>query len=214
MRSKSPIIPTVLSCTLSEFQDKVNFAGQVGNSVHLDFVDKSYANASLSIDRWPKLEIEYAEAHLMVDDPEKYFFELKEKGICRAIVQIEAVSDLNKLAEAARQLDLLLGFAISLDTDLNKLRLFWEVGNYFQVMGVPVGRGGQQQDPSAVLAVSYLRKAFPHSLTITFDGGVRRDNIVQLAKAGVDFYLCGSAIFSGRDWQGNYQSLVEAVTNV
>lgn len=213
MRSKSPIIPTILSYTLSDFQDKVNFASQVGNAVHLDFVNNSYSNPTLAVNKWPKLELEYTEAHLMGEKPENHFQSLKEKGVVRAIVQIETINNLSELVQLARSLDLLLGFAVNLDTDLSQLRPYLDVSNYFQVMGVPLGRGGQRMDRSAVLAVSYLRKTFPRSLTISFDGGISEENIASLQKAGVDYFLCGSAIFSGRDWQNNYQKLMQAISD-
>jgi len=179
----------------------------------VDFVDREYATPSLPIERWPKLDVEYAEAHIMADKPESYLSMIKDKGICRAIIQVEAVKALDELVREARRLDVLLGFAINLDIDLSNLRPYWEASSYFQVMGVPPGRGGQRLDSSAILAVNYLRKTFPHSLTITFDGGINVDNIAALKRAGVDYFLCGSSIFSGRDWSNNYQALLEAIEN-
>jgi ribulose-phosphate 3-epimerase len=209
MRSKNFVIPACLVTTKSEFTKHIEFARKVGNSLHVDIVDPNFVEGnSLPIEDWPLIDIEYCEAHLMVSDPLQYLSKAKAKGVTRGIIHVESAFDLDELVTEARVNDILLGFAVSPETDLTTLRRFFSVSPYIQVMGIHPGRTGQTQLPNTSLAVSYLNK-LPYRLTITVDGGVNLENISELKQAGADFVVATTAIYEEGDWKENYSALLK-----
>lgn len=209
MKSRNFVIPACLVTTKGEFTKHIEFARKVGNSLHVDIVDPNFVEGnSLPVEDWPLIDIEYCEAHLMVSDPLQYLSKAKAKGATRAIIHVESTFDLDELVTEARVNDILLGFAVSPETDLTTLRRFFSVSPYVQVMGIHPGRTGQVQLPNTSLAVSYLNKQ-PYRLTITVDGGVNLENINELKGAGADFVVATTAIYEKGDWKENYQELLK-----
>lgn len=209
MRSKHEIIPGDLVTTVEDFIKRLEFARAVGNSIHADVLDGQFVEGEgLAVKDWPMLDIEYAEAHLMVNDPLSFLSAVKAKGATRAIVHVEAQFDPTELKNKARELDLLLGFAVNPETDLSKLHRFFEVSNYIQVMGVHPGRTGQSYQEQTPLAVSYLRR-LPNHLIISVDGGVGPENIQALRQAGAHYFVASSSLYSEGEWQDNYQQLLD-----
>jgi ribulose-phosphate 3-epimerase len=211
MRSKSPIIPAVLTNSVDVFSQHLDFAREVGNSIHIDVIDNDFCQGkTLAIKDWPELSIEYAEAHLMVRHPFSYLADLAAKKVTRAIVHIESDFDLIELADQARRLDILLGWAVNPDTDLDKLRNFYPISNYVQLMGVYPGRTGQPLVETVYLAIRYLAKNPSRRLIVSVDGGVSLETAPKLIAAGADYLVSSSAIFQkGNTWQDNYKQLKE-----
>src|SRR3989344_5664959 len=208
MRSKNFVIPACLVTTKGEFTKHIEFARKVGNSLHVDIVDPTFVEGnSLPVEDWPLIDIEYCEAHLMVSDPLQYLARAKAKGVTRAIIHVESIFDLDELVTEARVNDILLGFAVSPETDLTTLSRFFSVSPYIQVMGIHPGKTGQVQLPNTSLAVSYLNKQ-PYRLTITVDGGVNLENVSELKSAGADFVVATTAIYEKGDWKENYKVLL------
>jgi ribulose-phosphate 3-epimerase len=214
MRSQELVIPGDLVVTLDDFQRRIEFAKQVGNAIHADVIDNRFVSGDgLPVDQWPVIDLEYVEAHLMVEKPLEYLEPVKSKGATRAIIHIESHFDLAELSAKARDLDILLGFAVNLDTDLAELKPVFAVSNYIQVMGIVPGRTGQRQDPQTTLAVSYLHKLPNRRLTISVDGGVTAQNIPQLKRLGANYFIASSAIYEHGDWAENFHSLTKAAEN-
>ncbi len=214
MKSKNFIIPACLVTNKRDFTKRLEFARKVGNSFHVDVIDRDFVTGeAMSVDKWPMIVIEYAEAHLMVKSPVAYLAPLKTKGVTRAIVHVESEFDLEELATEARVNDILLGFAVNPDTDLTTLPKYFVISNYIQVMGVTPGKIGQHQQPQTALAVSYLHK-LPNRLTITVDGGVNIDNIAEMRASGADNVVCSAALYEEGAWPENYQALLEKAKNV
>ncbi|MDP3993016.1 MAG: hypothetical protein Q8Q05_02290 [bacterium] len=208
MKSKNFIIPACLVTNSKEFTKRLEFARKVGNSFHIDVIDRNFVSGeAMPVDKWPVIDIEYAEAHLMVRNPVAMLSPLKSRGIIRAIVHIESEFDLEELATEARVNDILLGFAVNPETDLTTLPKYFAVSQYIQVMGVTPGHVGQPQQPHTALAVSYLHK-LPYRLTITVDGGVNQDNINALRQAGADNVICSAALYENGEWKENFENLL------
>lgn len=209
--SRSPIIPAILTTSPQDFTNKLDFARTIG-AVHLDVIDGQFCpGEALPVAKWPDLNIEYAEAHLMVIDPIKYLADVAAKGVTRAIVHIEAKFDFTQLQQQAREQDLLLGFAVNPDTDLVELRRFLDTNSYIQIMGVDPGYSGQAMYPQTTMAVSYLRKSSAHRIQLSVDGGVNAETIDQLQAAGANFFVENQAIFYRRPYQDNYEQMLKVI---
>lgn len=207
--AKLPVIPAILTNKRQEFAEQLTFASSAAGSVHLDVLDGRFAvGAALSIDDWPVLSIGYAEAHLMVETPLDYLAALKAKKVTRAIVHLESRFDLYQLVTRARELDILIGWAVNLETDLSAIASYLTQSSYIQVMGVKPGASGQEQDRQASLAIRFLRALPQRRLTISVDGGVNQENASQLISCGADYLIAASAIYNQADWPAAFNLLL------
>lgn len=209
MKARLPIIPGDLTATVSEFTTRLEFARNAADAIHIDVADGRFVPATtLAIEQWPELAIGYAEAHLMVRDPIPYLDQLKKAGVTRAIVHIESFFEPEELITKAREIDLLLGFAINPDTDLDHLRPFYEISNYIQVMGIVPGATGRAMLTQTPASVSYLRRVPNRRLIISVDGGVNSQTLPGLLRVGANYCVASSAIYDEGDWTKNFNELV------
>jgi len=211
--SPSPIIPSILTDSPQKFEQRLEFARKVG-TVHVDFIDNQFCSgATLAIAEWPPLAVKYAEVHLMVTDPLAYLELIAKKGATRAVVHIESKFDLTELRNRARELDLLLGFAVNPETDLVTLKPVLDTNTYIQVMGVHPGQSGQKIVEGIAEAINYLQTSTLRPLIITVDGGVTAENIIKLRKSGAGFFVEAHTIYEGTDWPKNYQHMLGLVAD-
>lgn len=210
--SPVPIIPSILVQSRQDFEKQLEFAAQTAGAAHLDVTDSQFCpGESLLIDDWPEIELPYSEAHLMVVSPIEYLGRIAAKKVTRAIVHIEAKFDPAELIETARGLDILLGYAINPDTDLEKLRPYLDTSSYVQVMGVHPGRSNQELIDQTPVAINYLLKNIAKRLIISVDGGVNTNNIARLKGSGANYFVAAHSIFRTHQWPENYQQLQKAL---
>lgn len=211
MKPKTLIMPSILTTKYEEFERRLKFARSVTKAAQIDFIDGEFCDGiTLPIEKWPSLGLEYSEAHLMVKRPIEYLERVAKLGVTRAVVHIEADFDLEELKLKARELDILLGFAINPETDLEKVRPFYQLSNYFLVMGVTPGSEGQLMHSTTPLAVSFLKKQ-PYRLIVGVDGGVNESTAKQLYQHGASYLVAGSALFADGDPEENYKNLLESL---
>lgn len=213
MRSRSPIIPAIFSDNPSIFKERLEFAETVVRAAQFDVLDGEFCRGddNMAMEAWPKFNLEYSEAHLMVKHPIDYLEKLAAKKITRALVHVESEFNLEELRTKARELDILLGFSINPDTDLAKLRQYFEVSNYIQLMGVVPGHTGQRMLDTTVSAVSYLKRIPNQRLYIVVDGGVTAENARELVDAGANFLVATTALFSSGDPKENYEKILASL---
>lgn len=196
MLPKSPIILSVLTHDAEVFAERIALAQKTTKSVHLDVIDGHFCEGrTLPVDAWPVIDMETSDAHLMVNEPLEYLEALSQKKVTRAIVHVESKFDPAELANKARELDILLGWAVNPDTDLDILRPLYEISTYVQVMGVHPGRSGQEMLDTTIPAVAYLRRIPSRRLVISVDGGVSPTTIPSLKQAGANYFVTAHAIF-------------------
>lgn len=212
MKSKSPVIPAILTSDPEEFAEQVKLAKELANAVHLDVIDGRFCQGrALKIEEWPDFKVNYSEVHLMVEKPLDYLDKLADKKITRAILHVESDMALEDIAKKARELDILLGFAVNPDTDLVDLRKPMAISQYIQTMGVEPGAHGRKLSSLVKTAISYLHHVPPQQIIISVDGGVTKDNIHELKKLGASYFVSNSAIFGEGDHHQNYQALLDAL---
>jgi ribulose-phosphate 3-epimerase len=78
------------------------------------------------------------------------------------------------------------------------------------IMSVNPGFGGQKFIPNALLKLREVRRRIDESgreVRLEIDGGVKVDNIGQIARAGADTFVAGSAIFGSKDYRQTIQAM-------
>ena len=146
---------------------------------------KHLANLSMKLD-W--------EAHLMVLHPEDYLQGFHQAGAQKVLFHHEAASSPRKVISLARDLDLKVGLAINPETTISAILPLVDEVDSVLLLTVNPGFYGSKFIPEVMDKVAELRSARP-DLEIGVDGGIKENNITQVARAGVDVIYVGSAIF-------------------
>jgi ribulose-phosphate 3-epimerase len=92
-----------------------------------------------------------------------------------------------------------------------------EYVDYILIMSVNPGFGGQAFIPNSINKIKALRNHIQErglSVLIEVDGGVNEKTIAQVAAAGADVFVAGSAIFGSKDYQTTIQSLRQKIDDM
>lgn len=186
------IVPTILTDDPDEAKALVKRIEDCGkfNRVQVDFVDGMYANnltispAECHLERFPNLKFD---AHLMVVEKnvDWYCREVGRVGFDRTVVQMESVSDPEKYDCLAMDMH---SPAEAIEPYLSKLK-------YIVVVSVEPGFGGQEFNTKAIKLIkrlSELRSKEKHKYLICVDGGVQKEHLEILEKAGADEVVVGA----------------------
>lgn len=196
MAKLTRVVPAILTNDPRALGTMVRQAETFTTYVQFDIMDgqfvpsqsitwKHLANLSMKLD-W--------EAHLMVLHPEDYLQGFHQAGAQKVLFHHEAASSPRKVISLARDLDLKVGLAINPETTASAiLPLVNEVDSVL-LLTVNPGFYGSKFIPEVMDKVAELRSARP-DLEIGVDGGIKENNITQVARAGVDVIYVGSAIF-------------------
>lgn len=164
--------------------------------VQFDFMDGRFV-PSVSVTEKDLLGIRIPfkwEAHLMVLDPAASFATFKKLGASRVTFHIEATDSPEKVINEARNIGLEVGLAANPDTSLSHLLPFIGKADTFLFMTVVPGFYGSKFQPHVLDKIAAFRREYPN-FHIGVDGGIKRENVDILARAGVNDICVGSAIF-------------------
>ncbi len=156
------------------------------------------------------------EAHLMIVQPDRYLEDFSKAGADLLIVHVEACTHLNRTIQHIRQLGARPGVALNPATPLVTLEEVLADVEQVLVMTVNPGFGNQELIPATLEKVVRLRKMLEdrglRGTNIEVDGGVHRETIAAVARAGATLAVAGSAIFNNEGSISiNLQSLYAAV---
>lgn len=192
------IIPAILAKDEKEFRRKIESVTDLCETVQIDVMDGAFVDnvtwadpARIDLMRLP---MPY-EIHLMVKDPFAQLEAWSVAGCLRAIIHAEAVEDVAQAVKEVKSYGMEAGVAINPETPIAKIEKAVPFADVVQVMGVDPGWMGQPFQDVALEKVRELRDAHP-DLVIEVDGGVAVGIARELAEAGVDRLVSGSAVFS------------------
>ena len=196
MAKLTQVVPAILTNDPRALGTMVRQAETFTTYVQFDIMDgqfvpsqsitwKHLANLSMKLD-W--------EAHLMVLHPEDYLQGFHQAGAQKVLFHHEAASSPRKVISLARDLDLKVGLAINPETTVSAILSLVDEVDSVLLLTVNPGFYGSKFIPEVMDKVAELRSARP-DLEIGVDGGIKENNITQVARAGVDVIYVGSAIF-------------------
>jgi ribulose-phosphate 3-epimerase len=218
----SEIIPAILTKESKIFERQLRQVSQFGaRSCQIDFTDGKFVSGkTLLPDELDSFVLsqgpEILEAHLMTQAPEQYFAVLYALGFARVAVHLETVSKLDEVIKLAKELSFDLGLAVNPETDGQLLEKYAaEIGFMLFLTVEPGGQGRELVkdvlDKVKLEHLHKLKKQHP-KVAIEVDGGVKLDNVVQVAKAGAERIVVGSGIWQSGEPRQAYQELVDKVT--
>jgi ribulose-phosphate 3-epimerase len=116
----------------------------------------------------------------------------------------EASRHVHRTVQLIKSLGCQAGLVLNPATPVEVLDYVLEELDMVLLMSVNPGFGGQAFIPSALDKLRQVREridASGRSIRLEIDGGVKRDNIAEIARAGADTFVAGSAIFSEKDYR-------------
>lgn len=201
------IAPSILAADFLHLEKDIELVNRCGDIIHLDVMDGTLVpNISFGfsvIDQVAKIAKAPMDAHLMVVHPERWFEQLANDGVQMCSFHWEAASrNTSRCIERLHQLGLKAGVAINPDVPVSRLYPYIGKADYFLVMSVFAGFGGQKfiyetLDRVAALKAEIGRKGAQGLIEI--DGGVYAGNVRAVEEAGVDIAVAGSAVFGAPD---------------
>jgi ribulose-phosphate 3-epimerase len=151
------------------------------------------------------------DCHLMVDNPEHHFEQIKRAGGDSVTFHVEVVDEPWNTIKKARDLDLGVGVAFNPETEVEKAVEAALGADLALCMSIHPGYSGQEFIPESLWRIRRLRKELPKSLFVQVDGGITAENVADVRKVGADLVVAGSAIFGMEDIPRAYLRLAKAL---
>jgi ribulose-phosphate 3-epimerase len=146
------------------------------------------------------------EAHLMALHPEDCLEEFRQAGAQKIVFHFEATREPEKIIRMVKKLRMQVGLAVNPETTIAAFSPLLKKVDSVLFLSVNPGFYGAKFIPEALDKIIAFRKAYPE-MEIGIDGGIKENNIAQIARTGVNFICVGSAIFLQPDPAAAYRRL-------
>jgi ribulose-phosphate 3-epimerase len=210
------IAPSLLSADFARLGAEAEAVLAAGaDMLHLDVMDNHYV-PNLTVgplvckalrDYGIKAPID---VHLMTSPVDRLITDFAEAGATNITFHPDASTHVDRSLALIRQLGCKAGLSLNPATTLECLEYVFDKLDLILIMSVNPGFGGQSFIPSSLDKIRRARAmidAGQHRITLAVDGGVKTDNIGEIAKAGADMFIAGSAIFN----QPDYAAVINAM---
>ena len=212
------IAPSILSADFARLGEEVTSVLEAGaDVVHFDVMDNHYV---------PNLTIGHMvcgalrnhgitapiDVNLMVSPVDQMIVDFAKAGASYITFHPEATGHIDRSLQLIRDHGCKAGLVFNPATPLHCLEYLMDKLDVILLMSVNPGFGGQKFIPSTLRKLTQVRKLIDESgykIRLEVDGGVGVQNIREIAEAGADMFVAGSAIFNSED----YAETIKAMRN-
>ena len=218
----SRIAPSILSADFARLGDEVKAVERAGaDLIHFDVMDNHYVpNLTVgpvvcaALRPHVKLPLD---VHLMVKPVDALVPEFAKAGANIISFHPEATEHVDRTIALIQSHGCKAGLVLNPATPLAYLDYTLEKLDLVLLMSVNPGFGGQQFIASVLPKISEVRRRIEASgktIWLEVDGGVKVDNIAEVARAGADTFVAGSAIFGSRDYAATIRDMRERLAKL
>jgi ribulose-phosphate 3-epimerase len=210
------IAPSILSANFARLGEEVDSVLAAGaDMVHFDVMDNHYVPnltiGPLVCEALRKHGVSMdIDVHLMVKPVDRIIPDFAKAGASYITFHPEASEHVDRSLQLARDEGCKSGLVFNPATPLDYLRYVLDKVDMVLLMSVNPGFGGQQFIPSTLEKLREARAVIDQSglpIRLEIDGGVKLDNIREIAEAGADTFVAGSAIFGTKDYKATIAAL-------
>ncbi len=214
------IAPSILSADFARLGAEVDAVLEAGaDMIHFDVMDNHYV---------PNLTIgplvcealrNYGvtapiDVHLMVEPVDRLIPDFAAAGASYITFHPEASRHVDRTLSMIREHGARAGLVFNPATPLSWLDHVLDKVDMILVMSVNPGFGGQKFIPEALHKLAAVRSIIDEAgaeIRLEIDGGVKVDNIAEIARAGADTFVAGSAIFGSDDYARTIRAMRESI---
>ena len=217
---KPLIAPSILSADFARLGDDVKAVLDAGaDIVHFDVMDNHFVPnltiGPLICEALRKHGIEAPiDVHLMVEPVDRIIPDFAKAGASYITFHPEASRHIDRTIGLIHEHGCKAGLVFNPATPLGWLEHVADKLDMVLLMSVNPGFGGQKFIPSALAKLQQARKiidSVDREIRLEIDGGVKVDNIGEIAAAGADTFVAGSAIFGSEDYAATIAAMKDEI---
>ena len=209
------IAPSILSSDFVRLEEEIKKIEKNGaDIIHLDVMDGHFVpNLTFGIPvikQIRKITSLPLDVHLMVKNPDNYVNDLAQIGVEYVSVHQEASAHLHRLIMEIKSKKIKAGVALNPSTPVEMVFPIIKDLDFVLLMSVNPGFSGQKFIESSVEKIKALSKMLKENKSnaiIQVDGGINKDTIKKVARAGATSFVAGSAIFNTKNYKQAILSL-------
>ena len=215
------IAPSILSANFAKLGEEIGLVIDSGaDIIHFDVMDNHYVPnltiGPLVCEAIRPLTEAIIDVHLMVEPVDRIIPDFAKAGANIISFHPEASRHIDRTIGLIKEQGCKAGLVFNPATPLYYLDHVLDKLDLVLIMSVNPGFGGQKFIPEALIKLKAVRKcidATGKDIMLEIDGGVKVDNIAEIARAGADTFVAGSAIYgAGKDSDPHrYDSVLAAL---
>jgi len=209
MNGKNRIAPSILSADFGRLGAEIKGVERAGaDIIHIDVMDGHFVPnitiGPLVVEAARAETIRELDVHLMISDADRYVDSFAKAGADWITVHVEACSHLHRTISRIKELGKKAGVVLNPATSLSTIDYILEDVDVVMLMSVNPGFGGQSFIPSTLVKIWQLRQridAMELNVGIEVDGGISVETISDVAEAGANIFVAGSAVYGSDDYE-------------
>lgn len=212
---KRKIAPSILSADFTRLEDEIAAVQMAGaDMIHVDVMDGHFVpnltvgppivRAIRKVTRLP------LDVHLMVTNPDLLIPGFIKAGSDYLTVHVESCLHLHRTVQLIRENGVKAGVTLNPATSLSTVEPILPFIDLLLIMSVNPGFGGQSfisQMMEKIKRARQMINSINPAIELEVDGGLKVENVGQVAKAGADIIVAGSAVFHSKDYKETLQKI-------